>query len=752
MRAFNYAVKVGPEWQKFQLRFGAIEGYAPGEAGVNFRLGYPDQTIEIGGVEMTNYGPTVDLDSLPSQAPPSAEEPAAPLPPPSPHTPIVAKKPTPPPGRNLPFWAPERPAVVRRDEVSLNGTWKFTPYGQTASDIPVPEYWDARPGFETDQAVYERSVAVPAAWAGKVVQLEFEGVNHIADVSVNGQKIAHHVGGWISWTVDVTPYAKPGASFDLQVEVRGGNQPPILGGGDKPVWPVGWEGATSRWGIIHPVWLRAYGKVNIQDAFIQTSFRKKTLAVDYTLRNMDKRAHTVSLAAAVSPLPAGAAVKTLTGPAVTLAPGQTRTVRISASWPNPRLWMPDSPALYRLRSRLLEKGRAVDSEQRRFGFREIWTQGNQFVLNGVRVNLWGSSAHLHSQDYNDARYRYMTPETWPKTIDSFLALNHRILRLHMQPAPDWALDVADEKGLLIVDESAIYAKEYIKGNDKAAYLQNCKTWIGPWIVGQRNHPSVILWSAQNEMGVSFLHWLTNDEIKSLNDDVRKYDPPRPVEDDGDRDVGGPIVNLHYPEGYLNEPQGGLYSWADRVNPNNPTGIGEFITSYGKNEARNLWWQGTWVRGCRFVGFTDIRPYITNWAVQNPDRPEAVNLRNSFAPVALFDLNYDALGIDPLMGSGPLPTLNAGENAQRTLVLYNDDYRDPQVTVQVQVQVQVKSGDTVYATGRTTQSLPLGEHRNIGCAFQTPNGVSTLDLVLTTFKGGKKTFEEAKRFTVTPGPG
>jgi beta-galactosidase/beta-glucuronidase len=189
-------------------------------------------------------------------------------------------------GRNLSYWAPQQlVAPPLRQQISLNGTWDFTPEGQEKNEIPVPEYWDAKPGFYCDQATYQRKVSVPADWQGKRIVVAFEGVNHIADVSVNGHQLGQHLGGFVPFEFDVTSYVKTGQTFDLKVHVGGGVLEPIVDEIDKALWPVGWDGVTSQWGIIFPVWLRAYGPVYLDDTQIQTSFRNKQITVNYTITN-----------------------------------------------------------------------------------------------------------------------------------------------------------------------------------------------------------------------------------------------------------------------------------------------------------------------------------------------------------------------------------------------------------------------------------------------------------------------------------
>jgi hypothetical protein len=341
-------------------------------------------------------------------------------------------------------------------------------------------------------------------------------------------------------------------------------------------------------------------------------------------------------------------------------------------------------------------------------------------------------------------------------VDRIKSLNIRILRWHHNPVPRYILDVADEKGLLIVSESAMYGRNYHQGINKDQFVENCNQWIGPWIKTARNHPSVVLWSAENEMGYKNLGALSKEQLRSFGDTIRKYDPTRPVEYDGDGDGGDPLqaVNLHYPEGYNKEPKGSIYGWADKVMADKPTGAGELLhTKSPLPEVqtaveRNQWWLGIWLRGMRYVGFTDVRPACYWFAAQDPESMRATNLRNALAPVALFDKEYDDLGIAPYVTGtkpgGVLPVVDEGAMLRRTLILCNDEFRDTSVTA----EVLVRSGPGIYARGSKTFDVPLGEHIEVPCSFQAPNvGGSEMELVLIVRKDGVKKFEEARRFEV-----
>lgn len=645
------------------------------------------------------------------------------------------------------------PPLLHNDDMLLNGKWNFYPKTGGSYTINVPDYWDAQPNFTTDRASYQRTVDVPLSWTGKVIKVEFEGINYIAAVYVNNIFIGEHTGGCVPFSFDITDKVVPGSSFQLKVDVKGGSYQPIVDSAGYPQWPIGWYGHQQRWGFFSDVWLRSYGKAHIEDAYIKTSYQEKKIEVVYTLKNSDSISRTLTIEA--DAVRNNVIEKSIVGQNVTLAPGESKEITLSSAWFNPALWMPDNPNLYILNSRLKEGGVVADQEKRRFGFREMWVSGNKYILNGTRVNLLGDSINFHSQSYKWKRYRHIHPDTWSGTINKLLDLNIRMVRFHQEPVQDFALDEADERGLMIIDESAIYARDkYINSRTpKATYLENSKSWIKEWIKGRRNHPSIILWSAENEMGVGWLKWLTNEQIKSLGDEIKKYDTTRSVIYDGDQDVGDTTVNYHYIGGDNQRfPSGSLYQWSNKVNPEKPTGVGEFLYFYPKdaiNYEKSRWWHGLMSRGLRYSGFSDIRPYTLDWAwtteqyAYGSTSPMALFLKNSFAPVALFDLEYDDLKADPIM-NGIYPNIEEGKLITRNLALYNDEFRDTSVSV----EINIKSNGITYASGTKTFSVPLGEHMDVPIAFQVPYaGGSNLEMELITKKNGAQKFKEIKIFKV-----
>jgi mannan endo-1,4-beta-mannosidase len=65
-KSVEYPVQALAEWTKVQIRFPSVEAYAPGEAHMNFHLGYDTETIDIAGATVENFGRRIPLSQLPN--------------------------------------------------------------------------------------------------------------------------------------------------------------------------------------------------------------------------------------------------------------------------------------------------------------------------------------------------------------------------------------------------------------------------------------------------------------------------------------------------------------------------------------------------------------------------------------------------------------------------------------------------------------------------------------------------------------
>jgi beta-galactosidase/beta-glucuronidase len=347
---------------------------------------------------------------------------------------------------------------------------------------------------------------------------------------------------------------------------------------DALIYPIGSQ--QYQLGIWQDVALVAYPEVRIKDVFVQTSVRNSEIVLEITLENLTGSNQSVTLSNDV--LEGDQIVLAFAPVEVFLGSGEIKTMRLEQSWTTPHLWSPDDPYLYNVRSHLA----GGDERFVRFGFREFWAAGNEFYLNGTRIHLRATATHPFAFSKQDALHY----------LQQAKAGNNVIMRLHAQPWPSSWYEAADEVGMLIVWESAYwcYGQGYWLGDDR--FWNHFREHLHDQILLQRNHPSVVIWSLENEL------LLTNSGDQRLQANearlaglvgfAKSLDPTRPIMFEGDADPGGQadIINLHYPHEYP-------------------------VWNLWPNEA---WW-------LEFTNQTDIYPgEISGWPLQKPlDRKSVV---------------------------------------------------------------------------------------------------------------------------------
>jgi hypothetical protein len=553
----------------------------------------------------------------------------------------------------------------------LNGTWDFMPAGSggtatppadgTWSDIPVPAEWNMTAGnfatawgaydlFETpagwdsvDVAWYRRTVDVPASQRGQRIVLRFEAVNFAATVFFNGTRVTTHQGGLLPFEADVTDQVTWGGTNTLHVLVESGST--AAAASDGWHYPNGsWWGQTC-WGIWQDVWLLARPAVYVEDSYVVTSVTGKRLTVTTTLANAGTTAASVYVSHDVRD--GGRTVLSSGDTQVSVPAGGTATVTFARPWASPRLWSPDDPHLYQLSvttrpvagttrpaAGQQPGAPAGDTYGVRFGFREVAVDGAGILLNGAPVMLRGDAWHYMGSAENSRAYA----TEWFALVK---AAGVNYLRLHAMPYPPVFYDVADEMGLLIVAESGIYGSSGNYALNAADFWDNCATHLTARVLRDRNHPSVIAWSAENEMLAAFGHsWAA--KVAALKPVASALDTTRPIyfEGDGDPAGAGDLESTHYPweittsntaipeSAYALAPGGANAGFWDRKKP---MLIGEFSSMYYATPAQvsavggpatyaglaglyaaHALIVGAQIEGFRYAGATGVSPWNTVW--------------------------------------------------------------------------------------------------------------------------------------------
>jgi beta-galactosidase len=461
--------------------------------------------------------------------------------------------------------------------VCLNGEWKFMPDYNSLSpeqliknpvwDVKtyrVPSVWKSI-GYESGDFKPFRLWDYPESWQkadaglisrdivigpepGKRIFLVFNGVLQRSEFYLDDKKVQESVEGFLPVEIEITDFIKRSGSYNLKVWT--GNFREIHGssGQMKLIVPSGSAFGNSCCGIWQDVLLEYRPVVFISNLQVITSVRNQEITVGCQLNG--KFTSAKPLLVNVDILDGDKIVKSFSAE-LSAKDVSTGELSITQKWNDPVCWSPANPHLYKARVIISSGSKTIDSRTVRFGFREIWIDGYKLILNGKRINLRGDAAHFYSMGSQTREYA----RNWYRMcFDAGI----NFVRLHAMPYPSLFLEVADEMGMLIIDESAIYGSGKRMQADNPEFIGNCHTHLQNLVLRDRNHPSVIIWSMQNEM-----RWVDGrdgyrEKIGELTATINKYDGTRPVSYDGDNRLVSyekqQIENLHY------NIDGALTSW------------------------------------------------------------------------------------------------------------------------------------------------------------------------------------------------
>jgi len=662
--------------------------------------------------------------------------------------------------------------------------WEFKPRGGKWTRILTPHGGWKTQGHTCDTGTYRAEIAIPRSAKDRLVHLYFHAVNFGAEVYAGESekrlvRVAEHVNGWLPFAADLTSVTTPGRKLLVVVKVRGRNA--FLRNG-KYLVPEGapWQEKLAD-GIIRGVELRLLPKIHISDIFIRTDVAEDVIHAQFTLSNegdQPVRAH-------VTPrlLSRGgrrSAYPELRGLEVQLEAGEERMCDCGrSSWGlGPRSWWwPNVPYREGYRARLHQMeisvsvgGRVVHLARKRFGFRQFEARGPHYYLNGIRCNLRGDN----QQEANFGTDAYgvfpgFGPPSeknpgWPQAVDNLQRANMNILRVHQIPGTDYMLDVCDEMGLMIISESPVRGSE--GKEDFVGGRANMIASNRELVLRDRNHPSVVIWSAGNET------WGERGLMLACHAAIVAEDDTRPVIVDGVEDMGAPLINTeHYVGGLGVLPEFGGTPRTDR-----PYGETESVWPMD-NTRQGFAWISTATRIRRLKNNADIRNYVLNnpWPNYVPGQTPRLQflekaikkmawagdmrklasihdvwanrlirlMQKSFSPVAAFDIWFDDANKQSNdKGGWPvvLPKLYTSSTATRELAVFNDEFEGETLLVKWEIRAG-KATPNPCASGSATVHVPLGEYRRLLVRFAVPDRTGRLRMAVRVLKNGKERFVE-----------
>ena len=614
---------------------------------------------------------------------------------------------------------------------------------------------------------YRRSFHVPAEAANQRVFLRFDGVAYRSIYFVNGKQVGEECEAFLPIELEITDFIRAGADNELQVgcETSQGMMYTDEEGKRRTDFPKGSFWGDHIGGIWQDVWLELRPPAYVSDIFAVTDTDANTLRVRYELATPPAQAA------------AGAEVRFFLNkwgerdarqlPGTGATTGESGTFEWTYADSDIDLWDIDAPHLYQLTAKLYNGEYIADEYTIRIGFRTFTTEGDHFRLNGRPIRLTNDSWHYLG-------YSIQTPAYARAYYAMARDANVNSIRLHAQPFPSFFYDIADEEGMLIISESSVWAS-HCNFSYSPAFFENSKQHLRRLIRRDRNHPSVIMWSPENECipaykvcGSKYVSGVAEleDKLYDLTQVIPPLDDSRIISCDGSGDLGGRmrVNSLHYP-GYgcpthrekpitigemgsmyfstpdnvtLHEGQYPLYSFDGR------------LSAVGNDAYRNLIGQRKWAaQVCVFnliwyglqplpfreqlVSYPDytlpgikperITPYLRtlNAGAQKnlPDyvaNPVWKLTKSAFTPIRFFVENAPTAGF-------------AGEDLEIPLVLFNHGRTDGVFAIQTLVHSEVSGS----AEPARVYEIPACGHTEDVLKITTPTNSEKMTLRLVLFR-------------------
>lgn len=462
---------------------------------------------------------------------------------------------------------------ILRNEISLNGAWQIeesldsldvpTKFNHTVNvpglvNMSIPSFPNVDE-YESPEMVWDRiNIVKPSIYdpnAGgsnqkrnffwyrrsfvvdKTTQKAFVKVNKAqfgSKVWLNGHLLGENDGCYTSKVYDATGSIKPGTN---ELLIRVGAHPGMLP--KKVNFIIDFEKAKWTPGLYDNVSLILTNNPVIEYVQVAPLIWKSKAIIQTKIKNYGGTT-SFNLSHKVYTWKERKAVSTFKSKIIHLNKGEEIVALDTIDIPDMKLWSPESPFLY-----VAETNTGGDKMVTRFGMREFKfeTATKRAYLNGKIIYLRGSNITLHRFFEDSLCNALPWNEKWLQKllVDTPKLMNWNSFRFCIGPVPERWLEIADEAGLLIQNEFAIWTLLMQNSYFKNKNTDELTSQFQEWLKDGWNHPSVVLWDANNET----LDDLFNDKIIPS---VRPLDiSNRPWENSFNRPNGSndPVENHPY---------------------------------------------------------------------------------------------------------------------------------------------------------------------------------------------------------------
>ena len=403
-----------------------------------------------------------------------------------------------------------------RNIINFNAKWAFS---KLATEIPtaidkkwdfvnLPHSWNAIDGQDGDNdyfrgtAYYAKSFMKTDLPESERYYIEIKGANSSADLYLNGEKLAHHDGGYSTWRVDLTDKLSINNMLVIAVD----------NAANETVYPQ-MADFTFYGGIYRDVNIICVNNSHFDLDYYGGPGIRVTPEIDGDNAKVEVEVYLTN-----SKIGQSVCYTILDKEGSVVASTEADDTKVSLAIENVHLWNgKKDPYLYTAKAELIEDGVVLDNISARFGCRTFEIDPERgFILNGEEYPLRGVSRHQDRWGLGNA----LLPEHHEEDIELICEMGATTIRLAHYQHDQYFYDLCDEKGLVIWAEIPYISKHMPTGRE------NTISQMKELIIQNYNHPSIVVWGLSNEIGIGGSDEDLLENHRILNDMCHEMDKTR----------------------------------------------------------------------------------------------------------------------------------------------------------------------------------------------------------------------------------
>lgn len=385
-----------------------------------------------------------------------------------------------------------------RSKLDLSGVWNYTVEGGPSGTVKIPCAYDF-----VGKVTFERTFDVTKEMVEKFqFFLVMAGVNYSCEVSLNGDFITNHSGGYTS-IVQPIPNNTLQIGKENNIKVVVSNE--LDARKTLPLRPDPW-GPRNYGGILRDVFILGVPKLAINTVNVVTTHSPREgvaqISINATFDGIPdavvpadaggKRVAGFGMYAEMIDKISGYQAAKTPVIAVTRNGNAWDSVYTALTLRNPKVWTPDAPELYLLRIFLIQGSAkdfsVIDEYDLNVGIRSLEISDGHIILNGKRVVLKGVVWQEDHPNFGSA----MSYEEIEKDVALIKSLGANTIRFGNHPPHPYMLNLCDRYGLFAMEElpvsgapSSVLGEEY--------FVELAGTMMREMILRDREHVSVLAW-------------------------------------------------------------------------------------------------------------------------------------------------------------------------------------------------------------------------------------------------------------------